>query len=122
MLWIAVGTLTHLLWDQFTHSYSRTAAFWPLLKARIAVPLLHTMPLAGVLQDVSTIVGFLALCLWCAGWYRRTSPAPTTVATEFSPFTKLFVVSAMTSVAVSVGYALAWLTLAGPALWTRLFH
>ncbi len=57
VLWIAVGTLTHLLWDQFTHPYSRTAAYWPLLKTHIILPLWHTMPVAGLLQDVSTIVG-----------------------------------------------------------------
>ncbi len=111
VLWIAVGTLTHLLWDQFTHSHTRTAAYWPLLKTHITLPFWHTT-VAGILQDASTIVGFLALCLWCAAWYRRTSPAPATVATEFSPLTKLFVVSAMVSVAMSLGYALAWFTLA----------
>jgi hypothetical protein len=112
LLWIAVGTLTHLLWDQFTHPYSRTAAYWPLLKAHIRFPFWHTMPVAGLLQDVSTIAGFLALCLWCAAWYRRTSPAPSTVATQFSPLTKLFVVSAMVFAAIFLGYFLACFTLA----------
>jgi uncharacterized protein DUF4184 len=111
VFWIAVGTLTHLVWDQFTHSYTRTANYLPVLKTHVTPPFWHSMTVAGLLQDVSTILGLLAICLWCAVWYRRTPPAPKTLATEFPPLTKLCVASFMGLIALFAGYALAWYTL-----------
>jgi hypothetical protein len=111
LFWIAVGTLTHLVWDQFTHPYTRLASYWPLLKTHVTPPLWHSVAVAGLLQDASTILGFFALCLWCAAWYRRTPAAPKTVAPEFPPLTKLFVVSIMGLIALFAGGILAWYTL-----------
>jgi len=112
VFWIAVGTLTHLAWDQFTHSYTRTASWWPILKEHVTVPLKHSETVAGLLQDVSTVLGFLALCVWCATWYRRAPPAPKTLAPELPPLTKFCVVIAMGLVALAAGYLLAWYKLA----------
>lgn len=112
VLWLAVGTVTHLAWDQFTHRYTLLASYWPLLKTHITLPLRHPTTLAGLLQDASSILGLLILCLWCAAWYRRTPPSPTVLTTEFSSRVKIWVVSAMVFVAMTGGYALAGLTLA----------
>ena len=111
MLWVEVGTLTHLVWDQFTHPYTRTAAYWPLLKAHFTLLFWHPEPLAGLLQDASTVLGFLALCVWCAAWYSRTPPASSTIAAELPPLTKFSVVSGILFLALGAGYALAWFTL-----------
>src|SRR5262249_45426136 len=48
VFWIAVGTLTHLVWDQFTHPYTRMGMWWPLLRTYVAVPFRHPMTVAGV--------------------------------------------------------------------------
>jgi hypothetical protein len=112
VFWIAVGTLTHLVWDQFTHSYTRTAEFLPLLKTHISFPDWKHATVAGVLQDASTILGFLALCIWCLSWYRRTPPSPAAPASELSPLTKISVVVVMVFIATGAGYALAWFMLA----------
>ena len=113
VFWVAVGILTHLVWDQFTHPYTRTAAYWPLLKTHLTLPFWHSEPLAGLLQDASTILGFLALCVWCAAWYSRTPPASATIAAELSPLTKFSVVSGISFLAMAAGYALARFTLSG---------
>ena len=112
VFWIAVGTLTHLVWDQFTHPYTRAAEFLPLLKTHISFPYWKHTTVAGLLQDASTILGFLALCIWCLAWYRRTRPSPTAPTGELSPLTKISVVAAMMFIATGVGYVLAWLMLA----------
>ncbi len=112
VFWIAVGTLTHLVWDQFTHSYTRTAEFLPLLKTHITFPYWRHTTVAGLMQDASTILGFLALCIWCMAWYRRTSPSPAARASELSPLTKISVVAAMVLIATGAGYTLAWFLLA----------
>jgi Domain of unknown function (DUF4184) len=112
VFWIAVGTLTHLVWDQFTHSYTRTAEFLPLLKNHISFPYWRHTTLAGLLQDASTILGLLALCIWCLAWYRRTPPSPATPASELSPLTKISMVAAMVLIAIGAGYTSAWFLLA----------
>ena len=111
IFWIAAGTLTHLVWDQFTHPYTRTANYLPLLKTHVTPPFWHSMTVAGLLQDVSTILGFLAICLWCVAWYRRTPPAPRTAVAQFPLRRRLLVASFMGLVALFAGYALAWYTL-----------
>jgi hypothetical protein len=111
VFWVALGALTHLAWDQFTHPYTRTAAYWPLLKTHFTLPFWHPTPLAGLLQDASTVLGALALCVWCAAWYSRTPPASETTAAELPPLTKLSVVSGILFLALAAGYALAWFTL-----------
>jgi hypothetical protein len=111
VFWIAAGTLSHLIWDQFTHPYTRTANYLPVLKTHVTPPFWHSVTVAGLLQDASTILGFLAICLWCSAWYRRTAPAPKTRVPEFPPLTKLFVVSIVGLVALFAGGVLAWYTL-----------
>ena len=113
VFWIALGIATHLLWDQFTHSYSWLGGQWSfLLRASVPVPFLHPMPLAKVLQHGSTLVGFLILCVWFVGWYARTRPALVAHLHEFSPFVKVAVVFTMVTVALLIGYLLAIFKLA----------
>jgi hypothetical protein len=107
VFWIAVGTATHVLWDQFTHAYSWLATHWSLLQTSVAVPLIHPMKLSKVLQHSSTVLGFLVLCAWLLSWYRRTAPVPMSGLREFSPSVKIVVVFTMAVVAPLVGYPLA---------------
>ena len=111
MFWIVVGIATHLLWDQFTHNHTRLAAHWSLLRMKVPLPFPHPMPLAGVLQDVSTILGLLVLVLWCAAWYRRTAPVPEGEVREFSPFVKVALTFSMIMIALFAGYPYALFTL-----------
>jgi hypothetical protein len=107
VFWIAVGTATHVLWDQFTHAYSWLATHWSLLQTSVAVPFLHPMKLSKVLQHSSTVVGFLILCAWFLGWYRRTPPVLASSVREFAAAVRVGVVSTMAVVAPLVGYPLA---------------
>src|SRR5262252_2376909 len=77
VLWIGVGIVTHLFWDQFTHSYSWLALHWSLLQVQVSLPFGHTFLLAHLLQHLSTIGGFLVLCVWFLAWYRKAQPVET---------------------------------------------
>lgn len=114
VFWIAVGTATHLVWDQFTHSYSRMSVWWPLLKQNIVLPWSQDRfsTVAGMLQDMSTVLGLFALCLWCAAWYRHTPPAPKILTPSLPPLAKLCIVVIIALVAVAAGYLLAYFNLA----------
>jgi hypothetical protein len=74
VLWTTVGIATHLIWDQFTHSYSELAMRWRLLRTVVLLPLGNSINFAHLLQHISTIGGLLVLTGWFVTWYRRTPP------------------------------------------------
>ncbi|WBC16691.1 DUF4184 family protein [Micromonospora sp. WMMA1998] len=65
---LAVGALTHVVWDSFTHSGTWGFRHLPWLAAAHG-------PLPGYewAQYVSTVVGLAVLAVWCA---RRARPGP----------------------------------------------
>ena len=107
ILWITVGVATHLVWDQFTHPHSRLASHWSVLSTSVQVWFLYPMRLTKVLQYASSILGLVALFVWCAAWYVRTAPAPQSGVREFSPLVKVAVVLIMIVTAILAGYPFA---------------
>ena len=107
VLWICVGIATHLVWDEFTHSYSWLPSQWLWLRTRVSVPFLHPMPFTKFLQHTSTIFGLAILFVWFVGWYRRTPAVRVSDRREFSPLVKVAIVSILGVVAVLAGYPLA---------------
>ena len=107
LLWICVGIATHLVWDQFTHSYSWLTSQWTWLKTSASVPFLHPMTLTKILQHVSTVLGLAVLVLWLLAWYRRTTPLPIADSREFPRLAKVAIVFSMGAVALLIGYPLA---------------
>jgi hypothetical protein len=107
VLWIAAGIVTHIVWDQFTHSYSWLALHWSLLQVQVSLPFGHPFLLAHLLQHLSTIGGFLVLCVWFLVWYRKTLPIESGDQQEFSPGLKLLTVLTMGAIALLLGYPIA---------------
>ena len=107
VLWICVGIATHLVWDQFTHSYAWLPSQWTWLKRSVPVPFLHPMPMAKVLQHASTVLGLAILSGWLLAWYRRTPPLPTKDSREFPGLAKVAIAFGMGTVALLIGYPLA---------------
>lgn len=66
---ILIGALTHLAWDAFTHP-GRATAWWPALSTPLASAGGYTLHVYGVLQHVSTLLGFAVLA---RVWARRPS-------------------------------------------------
>jgi ABC-type multidrug transport system fused ATPase/permease subunit len=106
VLWICVGIATHLVWDQFTHSYSWLPSQWTWLTS-VSVPFLHPMPLTKILQHVSTVLGLAILFVWLLAWYRRTPPLPIADSREFPGLVKVAIVFSMGALALLIGYPLA---------------
>jgi hypothetical protein len=112
VFWIVVGIASHLMWDEFTHSYSWVAGHWSVLRTSVPVLFLHPLPLTKVLQHASTLLGFLVLCIWFLGWYRRASPVAKTAVPEFPPLAKVAIIFTMAVVAHLAGYPMAIFKLA----------
>lgn len=71
---LVLGTATHLLWDGFTHR-----DMWParVLYPEVLIPMgSRELPLARVLQHVSSLVGSLGVLAYMARRYRHLEPVP----------------------------------------------
>jgi len=63
---LVIGSLTHLVWDSFTHPGEMVDAL-PLLNVQYGPLVLHKW-----LQHASSLVGLAAIVLWSARWVRTT--------------------------------------------------
>lgn len=71
LLAFAVGTGTHVLWDEFTHPRRWGPQTFPVLAEQWGV-----MPGYRWLQYVSSVVGGVVLVGWLLLWWRRTPARP----------------------------------------------
>lgn len=67
-LWITcsilLGSLTHIVWDSFTHANGQAVLLFPFLVQPVIVVASETIFLYKLLQYLSTIVGGLIVLLW----------------------------------------------------------
>lgn len=66
---IAIGGISHILWDDFTHSTGWFVVRLPLLQAQIL-----SLPIYKLLQYGSGIFGLGALSVWFLLWLLKTQP------------------------------------------------
>ncbi len=104
LLWMALGIVTHLIWDSFTHSHTWTSAHWHVLYEKVPVPFSHPMALMKILQHASSVLGLAVLILWLAAWYVQTPPAARSELRAFSSSTKVALIGAMVVLAGIGGY------------------
>lgn len=71
---LLAGSLTHIVWDRFTHHTGWTYRNLPLLYQPLFPDTTHQLPLFHVLQYVTSVVGlaFLGWCYWQT--LRRATP------------------------------------------------
>jgi len=70
-----LGIATHVVWDDFSHSYTWAWYRFGWLRGMVRVPMLGLLPKYAVIQYASTVIGAVALAIWIWIWYRRTPPA-----------------------------------------------
>lgn len=76
----ALGSLTHVLWDDFTHPGRLGERLLPVLGRPVA-----GHPLVQLLQWASSAVALAALAWWGVRLLRRTGPVPTVQAGPAAP-------------------------------------
>ncbi len=98
LLSLLVGSLTHVIWDSFTHDYG-----WMVEQfAFLSIPIGGT-PLYTILQDLGTLVGIGLLAYWFIRWIP-TAPQSDQLPARFSGRIRtLFLVLAFVSLAVVEG-------------------
>ncbi|MDF2849291.1 MAG: hypothetical protein K0R97_3273 [Oerskovia sp.] len=63
------GTLTHVLWDDFTHLRGTAVQTWDVLRTPVAGVLAYKY-----LQHGSSLVGFVTIAVLTVRWWRRAEP------------------------------------------------
>jgi hypothetical protein len=70
LLSLLVGSLTHVIWDSFTHESGWTVKHFTLLSTSI-----NGVPLYTVLQNLGTVLGITLLIYWTIKWLRTAPPS-----------------------------------------------
>ena len=100
---IVLGVASHLIWDSFTHAYSRPWWHFAILRSWVHVPIVkHRVPMFEILQYGSTVFGMLALAIWVWLWYRQ-SPLPAEPASQSRPKSYFGLAVAMLAIAAAAG-------------------
>jgi Domain of unknown function (DUF4184) len=74
VLSLALGALTHIIWDSFTHWNTIVVRNVEFLRMWVSLPFGRSVRLFTVLQHASTVVGLSILAL--AGWYGMRHVKP----------------------------------------------
>lgn len=73
VLWVvvsvALGAATHVGWDAFTHVHGAVVDEFPRMRRHV----IWSVPVYGLLQNLSTLVGGAVLVWWLVRWFR-TAP------------------------------------------------
>ena len=112
---VLLGSLSHLVWDSFTHVGWLSDAV-PLLGEEVG-----PMLVVKWLQHISSAVGAIVLLAWAWQWYTTTAergPAPTrfTLATRAIAWAMVVAVGLAVSLAIWVGGILDGIGALSPAL------
>ena len=96
LLSLLVGSLTHVIWDSFTHEYGWAVGHFAFL----SLPIGGT-PLYAILQNLSSIIGIIVLLYWFIRWLQTASQSDQLPA-RFSKVvrTVFFVLTAVSLAAV----------------------
>lgn len=98
LLSLLVGSLTHVIWDSFTHDYG-----WMVQQFAILSIPIGGMPLYSILQNLGTLLGIGMLTYWFIRWLP-TAPQSDQLPRRFSGKVRtLFLVLAAISLAVVEG-------------------
>jgi hypothetical protein len=73
---ILVGAFTHLVWDAFTHEGSRGVRMLPVLDEPIFEVGRHHLLIVRLLQDLSSLLGLMAVIIMICYGLRRGDAAP----------------------------------------------
>lgn len=70
---LLVGTVTHVLWDSFTHKGAPAVELLPILQAHLFSVGTYTVYVFKLLQHLSTAIGLLLLGAWFRHWIKTSN-------------------------------------------------
>jgi hypothetical protein len=98
LLSLLVGSLTHIIWDSFTHEYG-----WIVEQfAFFSIPINGT-PLYTILQSLSSIIGLIIILYWFFTWLQTAPKSDHLLARFSNRIRTLFLILTSVSLAVVEG-------------------
>ena len=95
LLSLLVGSLTHVIWDSFTHEYGWVVEHFAIFRIPI-----RGVPIYTILQNLSTVIGTGFLLYWFIRWLP-TAPQSDQLPAHFSAVVRiLFLVLTAVSIAL----------------------
>lgn len=92
MLSIALGALTHIVWDAFTHQSGWVVLQLPVLAMPIVETSQTSIKLYKLLQHGSTFLGAMLLLYWYLKWLKRAPSLPLKSLTLLSLQTRRLII------------------------------
>jgi hypothetical protein len=102
---LAVGALSHLIWDSFTHANGYFVARWPALQGSPFSLAGRPMPTHTLLQHGCTLLGLALLAFWSLRWLRQQPSTPDAGAAWFGPVARVLAALSLTVVPLALGLA-----------------
>ncbi|MFI5104646.1 MAG: DUF4184 family protein [Terriglobales bacterium] len=102
------GTLTHLLWDSFTHSGGWFVQRFDFLQTVVLPQIFFGRSIFSVLQHGSTLLGMAVLLLWYAKWFMRAPSQPLPTDMSLPSATKRWAGVSMAVIACALSSAYGW--------------
>jgi hypothetical protein len=93
---LAVGALTHIIWDSFTHANTVVVDSLSWLRTVVALGE-YQIPVFKLLQHLSSLAGLVVIVSSVAMWFKRTAPGlrhPAPLSVRQRMFTLSLVVAA----------------------------
>jgi len=111
LLSLLVGSLTHVIWDSFTHESGWTVEHFTLLSTTI-----RGIPLYRVLQNIGTVFGIMVLIYWAIKWLR-IAPQTAQLPWQFPPTVRrVFFVLTIAALVIAEGIIIYSRVVAGSSL------
>jgi len=99
---LLIGSVSHVLWDSFTHPYGYFVRHWPFLS--VPVMTYRLMPLCRALQlgcSVAAVVIIAGAALW---WFCRRSVVKKPMTSRLTPGLRRLIPLLVFFVAAGIGY------------------
>jgi hypothetical protein len=105
---IALGAVTHIVWDSFTHISGPAVQRIAPLRAQVALFAGYLPQVYTLLQHASSLAGVSLLILWGVRWYRATGPATDAAPRSLSGPLKVLSIGAIVVPSAAMPALLLW--------------
>lgn len=95
-----VGSATHIAWDAFTHAGAPLVRVSRALRFHLVTLSGYPLSVYGVLQHLSTTLGFALIALWIWRWVRSAEPSGDATRGALSPQGRAAAILAVAAIVV----------------------
>jgi hypothetical protein len=106
---LLIGSITHLVWDSFTHPDGWIVERFPVFETVVFRLAGSDFQIFKLLQYASSILGLAVLVWWIWKWYQKARPLPGSGLFPISTLGKWMIISFMLGIATGLAGWSTWL-------------